>query len=717
MWTLRLSVVLTACHHALLVLSMESGGRAGHGLIGYGISMYNPPCAFACRDVLSTSTLNCSEPVDMSHGMGMDMGMESETSPECYATDDAFLSTLAYCMDTHCQNLAVWKLEEYWNMNVAGRSSDQPKPKMTYQQSLANINTEPTDVLIIGEQLNLTMLVAEEDYQKSYNAQSAFEEMERNHETYGIVLIVSGAAIPIAFSLLRFIPFPAASASKFNAWFIDPPAFGSRHKTPIADLFHMPTRGQAFFISYLVAINVILSAAGYTSKQPNSWFPSVSGTDGEIMTYVTNRVGVLSFANIALLFLYSGRNNVLLWLTNWSHGTFLLLHRWVAWIATLQAVLHSAIYLKIYIHTNTHSSESKLPYWIWGVVATLCMSILLPTSIFPIRKRAYELFLAWHVLLSIFVLVGCLWHILERFQRQWGYENWIYTAIAIWGFERAMRLARLARNGLEIARMTVIDDDYIQVNVDGVTGSGHAYLYFPTLTWRVWENHPFSVASSEVLAGSEPPVKIRHEVIDLEKTGTSSTNSGSGTSENQHHTSSSPRSSTTGLTFLLRTKSGVTAQLRKHDTLPVLIESAYGPPEDLSEYPLLICIAGGVGITACIPYLRAHPGASTKLYWGVRSRGIVDAMAGSLVGVEKECFVGERMDVGEVLRRELGGGVGGMDGGMEEGDEGQGVGEGEAVVMVSGPCGMADQVREVVCEMRKRGRGRGIRLVEESFGW
>ena len=266
----------------------------------------------------------------------------------------------------------------------------------------------------------------------------------------------------------------------------------------------MPTRGQAFFILYLIAINVVLSAAGFQSREPNTWYPSSSGGDGEIVTYLTNRLGVLSFANIPLVFLYAGRNNVLLWLTNWSHGTFLLLHRWVAWIATLQAALHSAIYLEIYVHTGKHAAESQLPYWVWGVVATLCMAILLPSSILPIRESLYELFLAWHVLLSIFVLAGCYWHILARFETQWGYENWIYTAIAIWGFERTMRLARLVRNGIKTARVAVIDDDYVRVDIEHVSGSGHAYLYFPTLAWRVWENHPFSVASA-VLPPSDQP--------------------------------------------------------------------------------------------------------------------------------------------------------------------------------------------------------------------
>lgn len=453
----------------------------------------------------------------------------------------------------------------------------------------------------------------------------------------------------------------------------------------------MPTRGQAFFIFYLIAINIILSAIGFKSSQPNSWYPSVLGTDGQIVSYFTNRVGVLSFANIPLLFLYAGRNNILLSLTNWSHGTFLLLHRWVAWIATLQAILHSIIYLQIYVHDGTHASESKLPYWIWGVVATLCMSILLPASMLPIRKNLYEFFLAWHVLLSIFVLVGCLWHIVARFQHQWGYENWIYTAIAVWGFERMMRIARLARNGVKTARVTIVDEDYIRVNIEDISGSGHAFLYFPTLTWRIWENHPFSVAST-VLPSNDLPDTLKYDT-DIEKLGSSSEASDSDSRERRYQSLTK-----VGMTFLVRTKGGITSQLRSQETLPVLVESAYGPHEDLSQYSRLICIAGGVGITACIPFLRAHPGA-TKLYWGARSRSIMDVMASSLRGVEQETYVGKRMNITDVLRQEMVGSATTM------------------AVLVSGPSEMADEVRYVIGELGRQEKGIRVKLLEEAFSW
>ena len=514
-----------------------------------------------------------------------------------------------------------------------------------------------------------------------------------------IVVLLSGVVIPIGLSLLRFIPWPAHLVTKFNAYFIYPPAFGSRHQSPILGIAHVPTRGQALFIAYLVAINVILCAAGINSRQPNAWAET---TKGEILVYVSNRAGVLSFANVPLLILYAGRNNVLLWLTNWSHGTFLLLHRWVAWICTLQAILHSLIYLHQYSSSGDHASESKLAYWVWGAVGTIAMSVLLPTSTLPLRSKMYELFLAWHVVVSVFVVAACYLHIYHRFQRQWGYETWIFVAIAVWGFDRVMRLARLARNGVRTATVTVLDHDYVRVNVEGVSGNGHAYLYFPTATWRVWENHPFSIASATL-----PPRHDGHaatekqrSTVDVEKHATRATST-SGQSDSiaaDSHGSGQVLPTTIGLTFLLRLRSGLTRRIGSRTRLPVLVEASYGQHEDLSRYPLLIGIAGGVGITALVPLFRSHPGR-TKLFWGTRSSAIVEDLHDTLAGVDKEIFVGKRMDVFHVLDHELA-------------DRSE-----RAVIVVSGPSGMADEARMAVARLGRDKRKTSVRLVEESFSW
>ncbi|EXJ56262.1 uncharacterized protein A1O5_12718 [Cladophialophora psammophila CBS 110553] len=697
-----LACVLAICGYFLLVQAMVSSGRDGHGLIGYGIQMYFPVCATACRDVLSGSQLNCSEVMEMDDVGGMDMGGgDYMTSPDCYATDDAFLQSVAWCIRQRCyvdpkrpDDLPVWQVERWWLDYIPGRLKVQPEPKETYQQALAKVTTPPTEILVAGEPLNQTMLVSDGDYWPDRNADSIFEVAEVTHERYALVVFLSGVIFPVGFSLLRFIPLPKTWLTLFNAWVIDPPAIGRYHKVPIFwGLTNMPTRGQALFIAYLTIINIVLCAVGYSSRQPNSWFPD--GTSQEILSYVTNRMGILSFANVPLLILYAGRNNVLLWLTDWSHETFLLLHRYIAAIATLQAVLHSAIYLQIYSADGEHGSESKLPYWYWGAIATIGMSILLPTSILPLRTMVYEAFLLWHVAISVLVVAGCYLHIYYRFDHQWGYEVWIYVAFAVWGFDRVLRILRLARNGVRWAIISVIDDDYIRVDIEGVAGNGYAYLYFPTLTWRVWENHPFSVASTFVRPGTSAEGAQLN--IDIEKKGTNAAESGPSSDADSISTAPSAPSKLT-LTFLLRTRRGLTALLRSRQKLPVLVESSYGSHLDLSEYPNLVCVAGGVGITSVLPLLRSHPGRS-KLLWGVRSSGIVEAMSTELNGFEKEVFVGHRMDVLKELEKVLC------------------FSRENSVVVVSGPASMADDVRNAVCAIGKRGKKASVKLVEESFSW
>ncbi|KAL9043539.1 MAG: hypothetical protein Q9214_003278 [Letrouitia sp. 1 TL-2023] len=172
-------------------------------------------------------------------------------------------------------------------------------------------------------------------------------------------------------------------------------------------------------------------------------------------------------------------------------------------------------------------------------------------------------------------------------KRQWGYENWIYTAIAIWGFDRAIRLTRSVRNGVKTARVTIIDGDYMRVNIEGASGSG----------WRVWENHPFSVASV-VLPPSDSLGAFKHD-LDLEKLGSSTGSSDRDSHERRPHQSPA----TIGLTFLLRTQTGVTAQLQERMELPVLIESVYGPHEDLSAHCLALPEGGALPLASrtCAP--------------------------------------------------------------------------------------------------------------------
>lgn len=60
--------------------------------------------------------------------------------------------------------------------------------------------------------------------------------------------------------------------------------------------------------------------------------------------YIADRTGIICYATLPILWIFSGRNNIFLWLTGWSFSTFNIFHRHVARIATVLAIVHSIGY-------------------------------------------------------------------------------------------------------------------------------------------------------------------------------------------------------------------------------------------------------------------------------------------------------------------------------------------------------------------------------------
>ena len=115
---------------------------------------------------------------------GMAMPMDSP-SPMCYANNEPFLKTVAWCIHTHCSGIIASELEIYWRDNIAGRQSVQPIPKWTFQEALAQVGTPPSETLDADYMLNRTVLVLEKNWLGDFNAYTAFEESENAHERYG----------------------------------------------------------------------------------------------------------------------------------------------------------------------------------------------------------------------------------------------------------------------------------------------------------------------------------------------------------------------------------------------------------------------------------------------------------------------------------------------------------------------------------------------------
>ncbi|OBS17645.1 hypothetical protein FPOA_09381 [Fusarium poae] len=168
----------------VVVWSHTTTGRARHGVIGYGITMYDPPCAYGCIDTVKAWPLNC----DGDHGMDQEVSSMhmADATPQCKATNDAFLETMAWCFHTHCKDVNNSTLESVWEMDIVGRNKIQPSPKHSYQVTLAlAYKSPPTDIVDSVAVLNKTSLVDEAVWLSNVNADYIFEKMEVVIEKYG----------------------------------------------------------------------------------------------------------------------------------------------------------------------------------------------------------------------------------------------------------------------------------------------------------------------------------------------------------------------------------------------------------------------------------------------------------------------------------------------------------------------------------------------------
>lgn len=163
----------------LQVLTATSlvGTAIGGGLIGYGQLWYDPKCCYSCRGIISSAVLDCHDASVHDMDADMDMHGPSKTAP-CIAENDAFLTTLAYCINSTCQadNEPTWKIEKYWTSQVTGDPAITAK--WTYGEALAQIGQPPNRTWDSEQILNYTALLSADDYdyQRSFNELFDWEE-------------------------------------------------------------------------------------------------------------------------------------------------------------------------------------------------------------------------------------------------------------------------------------------------------------------------------------------------------------------------------------------------------------------------------------------------------------------------------------------------------------------------------------------------------------
>ena len=129
----------------------------------------------------------------------------------------------------------------------------------------------------------------------------------------------------------------------FKRFVVVPATFGYRCSQPLG-WCTIPPRIQSLTIFAFVALNTVLCCINYRAFTGNIYWPAYST---QMWRYISDRTGVISLANFPLIWLFGTRNNVLMWVTGWGFGAYNNFHRWVARVATVQAVVHSIGYTEM----------------------------------------------------------------------------------------------------------------------------------------------------------------------------------------------------------------------------------------------------------------------------------------------------------------------------------------------------------------------------------
>ncbi|KAI3336048.1 ferric reductase like transmembrane component-domain-containing protein [Ustulina deusta] len=769
---------------SLLLLSLLTSTRyasaANNGIVGFGIDLYPDLCCQSCRDSLSTLYLSCTVFPDSNgtssmgtssmkkrHGEETMEGMPT-TSDDCRASNLPWLQTMAYCIQQNCDAVGFGTTKQ---ATCFGNQALSGAVKPTFQESLPLV--APTAELARDAVwLNSTSLVNSELYYETYGTYAEFGRSEYLHTKYSVALIILVIGVVLACGITNQLITTSPGFqkqiqssgiwSKLRRHLFLPALIGSRHRQPLAGhVGYVPGRMLSINIGIYVILNIVFSSVSFHSFQPNTVFLS---WQFEICEYVGNRTGTLSLVNTAIAILFAGRNNLLISLTGWSQTTFLTLHRWSARVATAQAVVHSVVYTVAYWEPGyagaaAYAAQAAMPFYWWGIIATIAFSLAASLAILPLRAKAYDTFLLIHIGLSILALVGCWYHLVPHFGFDYGYQVWLYLAFAFWSADRFARLVRLAYYNDFGSSQAIVEAvpgcDIFQITVFLRTpwafGPGqHTFLYIPWIgAGKFWENHPFSIAKwthqgSPSVAGSETAGSSDSSQKSIELN--ASSDQVSSQKSNALASPPSQRQRCASIQFLVRGHSGMTAALREHMALysygssmdiPVYHEGPYaGHRTTLRPFQLadtVLCLVGGIGITHALGFIQEFVSANSQsdvetgskskvmrkakrliLAWSAREMALIEHVRRNFLvdcegteylfwctgdgfsATKGAAITAGKMNVTSVIRSSV-----------ETGHQ--------TTVLACGPGSLADEARQQVINCVRDGFR--VNLVEEPFCW
>ncbi|RCK63160.1 putative ferric reductase transmembrane component [Candida viswanathii] len=257
--------------------------------------------------------------------------------------------------------------------------------------------------------------------------------------------------------------------------------------------FTIPSRFETIAIALFYGLTILVNAirTGYVENDPFLH----TRYEAQIR-YVADRTGIIPTIMMPLIFLFGGRNNFLQWLTGINFAMFMTFHRHIARVMFALVDVHAACYSVIFVKVREdYAGNMAATYMVWGAIATVAGGILLFTGVLYIRRHWYEVFLLIHIVLAAVYIAGTWLHVAD-----YGYLCFVYPAIAVWCFDRVVRICRVVSFGFPQADLQLLQNNTLKIIIPkpsyrkAIPG-GHGFIHFMDPAF-FWQSHQLTFVDS-----------------------------------------------------------------------------------------------------------------------------------------------------------------------------------------------------------------------------
>ncbi|KAL2844983.1 metalloreductase [Aspergillus pseudoustus] len=297
------------------------------------------------------------------------------------------------------------------------------------------------------------------------------------------------------------------------------------------------------------------------------------------------RTGFITISQLPLIFLLSGRQNVIGFLAGIGYQRLNWFHRWVARTIWLCATFHMGFWFRSWGRYNYITYQLKTNGFAKRGFAAWCiLTFIVISSARPIRRLGYEFFVIQHLLMFVGFIIAVWLHASEET------KVWVWIPIGLLVFDRVARYAWATYINLSIfhhsrshalwanrASFTPLPGNVTRVTIEnpGTKWTPGQHILLTCHTIAPLQSHPFTIAS----------------IPDDNK-----------------------------LELFVRAEKGGTRRFfryaSKHDqviedpiasskqTRTVHLEGPYGRLRSPSQFDNVVLFAGGMGATLTVPLLR-----------------------------------------------------------------------------------------------------------------